>query len=321
MKKISPKIIHYILILSISSLIAINIIIVYETIEKYTLLADEAIEDGKRIIIVVPTEEIIQKSKNEAEEDIEDNNKSEPVAIPKVEFNINKEQSNKSKIAILFVDVGKNEKTTNAILNFADVNDTNVKIGIAYSPYSPDVKSLLTRGNNLGHEAYVYAPMETSDYPLNDPGEMGIIKLAESENIKINMRHIIESAEGYKGMIGTIGEIITGSMAKTIPVLDMIKKHKLALIYNERPANSHISDGARSRGIKIIKKFVVIDAIPTSESIDLQLNKIIENSNIENNNTLIVARPLPLSITRLKIWIDKMKKNNMKISNVSELLH
>jgi len=321
MKNISPKIIRYLLIFSISLLISLNIIFSYKTVEKYTLLADESVEDGKRVIIVLPTEEIILKSKNDDLDELEENNKIEAAIVPKIEFPINKDQSNKSRVAILFVDIGKNEKTTNAIMNFADENDSNVKIGIAYSPYSTRLKSLIARGNKLKHEAYVYAPMETSDYPLNDPGEMGIIKLAEAENIKINMRHIIESGEGYKGIIGTIGETITGSMAKTIPVLDMIKKYKIALIYNERPANAHISDGAKSRGISIINKFTVIDAIPTTENIDLQLKKITENIQTENNHTLIVARPSPLSITRLKVWIDRLKEKNITISNVSELLH
>lgn len=317
MKNISPKIVRYLLIFSISSLIATNIIIVYKTVEKNTLLANEAVDDGKRIVVVVPTGEIIirkeDKSTQKSNEEKTDNKQG--IDIPQ-NTKDSKKGKNLSKIAILFVDVGKNEKTTQAIMSFAP----EAKIGIAYSPYSINLKELVKKGTELGFEPYVYAPMETNDYPLSDPGEMGILTFAGNENVKLNMHKILESAEGYKGIIGTIDEKITRSIKKIITVIDMIKKYEIAFIYNERPVNAYIKNEAKSIGLPIINKFVVVDAIPTKKDIDMQLERIADNVRIENQDTLIVVRPFPISILRIRKWIDDLNKKNITISKVSELI-
>ena len=155
---------------------------------------------------------------------------------------------------------------------------------------------------------------------MDDPGAMAILKYYAESRIRQNVKQVLQVAEGYSGVIGSIGEIITKETTIRIPMLKELKKYNVPFIYNERPVNISLKDDALDLGLPIIYSFNVIDDVLVEKEIDARLDKLTKEFQLTGNNILLVATTTPLTIRRIQKWIDELKKESISLSFVSELI-
>lgn len=217
----------------------------------------------------------------------------------------------KPKLSIIITDVGlSNSLAENLIANF------EAGITLAFSPYADNLKSLMDKAREGGHETWMMLPLETKDYPLTDPGPHALLMNASVERNTERLASVLAGAQGYVGLVAQKNHVFKASDADTKPSIEQIFKRGLAVFDSETTANSFVQELAYKNDYPIAKNNFWLDDDLSPLAFNQKLRQMKEFGEANGSVTLML-RPYPASLKALQKFLNSAAASDFVLAPAS----
>ncbi len=218
------------------------------------------------------------------------------------------------RIAIVVTGLGLGETVTRSA-----IEDLAGAVTLSFSPYGGRVGEWIEAARLKGHEALLDLPMEPISYPRDDPGPQGLLtSLGEAENAE-RLGWILGRGEGYVGVINAMGSRFLTAEEHLRPILAELGKRGLLFVDGRESADSLGAKLASALGVPRAINDRFIDVEPTRVSIDGRLEQL-ERLALTGGTAVAVARPLPVTIERLKQWAAKLEAKGIVLAPITAIV-
>jgi polysaccharide deacetylase 2 family uncharacterized protein YibQ len=259
--------------------------------------------------IIISIEDEIQKNTTHVSES-NTTNAAEPVKESSNTFtpqNI----SNKKVLTIIITNLGLSKNMTDKALTMAP------EITLGFSPYTLNLNEVLKNSISMGHENLIHVPMETKDYPQDNPGSLGLLKdLSNLENFQR-----FETIIGNNSCIGiytTHDEIFTQFTNRMPPFLQYLQNHKLLYVYGGPAENQSLQQLASQTKFPLLNVDLIIDEDIAEEAIKAQL-ALLEKIAEKQGYALGFANPYPVTLDLLNEWLPTLEKKDIYLVPITIL--
>ncbi|MCB1556966.1 MAG: divergent polysaccharide deacetylase family protein [Alphaproteobacteria bacterium] len=217
----------------------------------------------------------------------------------------------KPVISILIADLGLSAVATESALRTMPP-----EIGFILSPYADDLSLWASESRRRGHEIWLTLPMETTDYPRDDPGPFAaLIGLPEQENIQRAAR-AMSRVQGYIGLASPADASFMNEPDDVRPLLGNVFRRGLGFLDTSRaPAAqvAHIAEGMHAPYATID---VPLDAQADKDSIRAAL-AVLEQTARDKGQATGLIRPLPVSYHEILAWIQTLPAKGFVLAPLS----
>lgn len=218
------------------------------------------------------------------------------------------------KIAVVITDLGLADPLAESALALPET------ITLAFSSMSPDLEEWISKARGKGHEIVLTIPMEPENYPRNDPGpDTLLLALPDADNIN-RLRRIMARAEGYVGIMPSMGEKFVTSEDKLTPVMAALNEQGVIVLDGTGNRNSLIPPVSRMENIPFARSDVLIDPTLSGQGIDAQF-ALLEKKAQEQGKAVAVAMPYPVTFQRLKSWAATLEKKGIILAPLSAVIN
>ncbi len=218
-----------------------------------------------------------------------------------------------ARIALMVTDLGlKSRITQNAVAELPS------DIGLAFSPYSRDLNNWGERARRDGHEVFLSIPMEPVNYPQNDPGSLTLLtshSQRESTNI---LKQSLGRMTGYVGILNHMGSRFTAASDSLRPILDEVNRRGLMFVDSRTTPYSRAATMARAIGLPVALNNGYIDSDLSSELIAEELKKLEQRAQTQGA-AMGMARPYPVSISAIKVWVATLEERGFVLVPVTSI--
>jgi len=217
------------------------------------------------------------------------------------------------KIAVLVTTLGISENATKSAIKMLPGSFT-----FSFAPFSKKIAAWIDESRAAGHEVLIDLPMEPLEYPQSDPGPHTLLTSVPIDQNLRQLGWVLSRATGYIGVSTYMGSSLASKPRVLNPILAEIKSRGLMLV-DTREAPIDVPENiAKEIGLTVASSSLLIDDELSVKHIDQQLAKLEERAR-KDGAALGVARPYPVTLTRLKEWSDTLKKKNIALAPVSAL--
>ncbi len=218
------------------------------------------------------------------------------------------------RIAVIITNLGlKRDVTESAIEDLPGV------VSLAFSVYGRDLKTLAASARKARHEVLVTLPLETAEDSGHDPGPRALATSATAKENRDRLHWIMGRAGGYVGLVaypfGVFGR--TGNALD--PILSEARKRGV-LVIDGRPGPRR--DGAAlfaKSGVVWSKVTVWLDRHPSPGALDAGFRKA-EAAARRHGTAVVIGRPYPLTLTRVRSWLESFAKKGIVAAPVSAVV-
>lgn len=220
----------------------------------------------------------------------------------------------KPSIAFIMTDMGLNDKQTeNLISNLPDI------VSFSFSPYAWNVKALMMMARQEGHETWLTLPLETKNYPLEDPGPLSILISSEVKQNQLRLNTLLGKASGYVGFITNKDHVFRAEDVRNKQSFKEIFGRGLAIIDSNDKSINFVEDLAKTKGYPYAQNDFWLDEDLTPLALNQKLRQALEQS--RNSGTAIVMlRPYPASIKTLQKFMTSVAAQEFNIVPASTLV-
>ncbi|VAW14803.1 hypothetical protein MNBD_ALPHA12-855 [hydrothermal vent metagenome] len=220
----------------------------------------------------------------------------------------------KPKIAIVVTGMGLNETATlNAII------DLPQNVSLAFAPYSRALKRTIAAAQADGREFLLEVPMEPFDYPNSDPGPQTLLTGQPPRANLDRLFWLMARAGGYIGLINNMGARFTASASDLGPIMEELGLRGLGYLDDGSSNRSLTRQLANANRVPYARAMILLDANPSRAAILAGLDKL-ESTAREKGQAIGIISALPISITTLVNWAQKLDKNQISLVPVSTLM-
>jgi polysaccharide deacetylase 2 family uncharacterized protein YibQ len=219
----------------------------------------------------------------------------------------------KTKIAILLTNLGLGKNVTEAAIQLPN------EIALGISPYTNSLKESLYKAKENGHELYLEIPFETEKYPLDDMGPLGILLLSDDGENLSRLQQILTAYPGVNGVYSLPNEKFTDNMQRIDPILDIISRNRLLLLYGKGYSNMLLFQLVTQKRISTLACDHYIDLNTELSLIQKNLEKLEEISK-SKGKALGYINSYPITISALADWLKTLDNKNIELVPVSEIL-
>ena len=217
------------------------------------------------------------------------------------------------RIAIVITGLGPSGAATETA-----VNELPGAITLAFDPYTKRLDEWINRARAAGHEVLLGLPMEPVDYPRQDPGPYTLLtSLSPKENLE-RLELVLSRVSGYVGVTGMMGSRFTASQTNLIPVLDELKKRGLMFVDGHASDQSVAGALAQSMGLPHANADELIDAEPTRDAVDRQLQNL-EGLAQRGGFALGIGYAYPVTLERVALWAGMLEQKGIALAPTSAL--
>jgi polysaccharide deacetylase 2 family uncharacterized protein YibQ len=193
------------------------------------------------------------------------------------------------------------------------------EVTLSFVPYGADLKPLVEKARQVGHEVVLEIPMEPFDYPENDPGPYALLTQLSAEENDKRLSWILSRFTGYAGVSNYLGGQFLGNRQTLKPALVSLQTRGVYFL------DTSVSPG--SLGVQIAGEVslpsrradLVLDVVQSRESIDDQLSAL-ERAARETGKAVGVAFIYPVTIERIAAWAPGLKEKGFALAPVSAML-
>ncbi len=216
-------------------------------------------------------------------------------------------------VAIIFSGLGMNAATTEAAIAHLPADVT-----LAFDPYGTQLVEWIASARNAGHEVLLGLPLEPSDFPTRDPGPLALVTgSSTAENIQ-RLNFLLSRISGYTGVLGLMGSRFTQNDEQMRPIMTILKERGLMYV--------DTLDGKEAAGIRIANEVemprgmidLVLDETPSQAAINRQLAQL-ERLAREKGLAVALARPYPISVSRVAAWVASLGKQQIALAPITAL--
>lgn len=225
-----------------------------------------------------------------------------------------KKQTNKPLLSFIVTDLGLSQKTT------ADViKNLPAAVTLSFSPYAHKLENTVEIARGDGHEIWLDLPLETKEYPLNDPGPSTLLVNAATEKNKIRLHTVLGRATGYVGFISPAEHVFKTEDAAVNPAIKEIFDRGLAVIDGNMSMRSFIQGISDKNDYPYAQNSLWLDGDLASQSIVQNIKKI-SNFAAQNQNVIVMLHPYPASIKALQSFLESPAANEFELAPASAQL-
>lgn len=212
------------------------------------------------------------------------------------------------KLAIVVRGLGLNQSATEAAITKLPASVT-----LAFSPYARNLKTWIDRAKAAGHEVLVEVPLESKQFPAEDPGPLGLLTTLELKDNTTRLEAILKAAAGAIGVFDAQGTKFRESDSHITPLFTKLKEQNLFYVQG--------SPGVRvgETTIPTAVADVVLDERPFRAAIDARLDYA-ERLARYQGSAIASLNGKPVSFERLVLWMEQAQKKGVVITPISAVL-
>jgi len=213
-----------------------------------------------------------------------------------------------AKVAIVVRGLGLSQAATEAA-----ITKLPPAVTLAFSPYARNIKMWVDRAKAQGHEVLVEVPLESKDFPAQDPGPLGLLTTLELKDNTERLDAIIKASAGAIGVFDAMGSKFRESAPHITPMFIKLKEQNLFYVQG--------SPGARmgEAGVPTAVADVVLDERPFRAAIDARLDYA-ERLARYQGSVVASLNAKPVSYERLVLWLEQAQKKGITLTPISAVL-
>lgn len=197
-----------------------------------------------------------------------------------------------TQVSIVLVDAGMNSANVAAILKLPK------QVGVAFSPYAPDIQAAIAGLHAAGFETWGMLPTMSAQYPKSDPGPMGLIASLPPEENQRRLRAVMSNTLGAAGLVLLSDESLSLHARAFAPVLEEIANRGLWLLSTHPTRTVDVLTGSdKTLRPSIRRADIVLDASVTPSEMQSKLDGI--KAMILAKKTIIVVVPARLPLIEI----------------------
>ncbi|MBF0128597.1 MAG: divergent polysaccharide deacetylase family protein [Alphaproteobacteria bacterium] len=217
----------------------------------------------------------------------------------------------KPRVSIVVAGLGLDRESTEAAIERLPADVT-----LAFSPYSPNVKSWIERARAAGHEALLELPMEPSGYPLRDPGPLGLSTLVSPQENAVRLDKVLGKGGAYVGVLATMGDRFLSSPSQILPILLSLRRRGLLYLDNGSAPGEGVFAGGAPSSLTYSVVDLTLDERPFAASIDARLATLVAAA-LGKGRAVGLASPYPVTLGRLIAWVGTLQAKGVELAPVS----
>mgnify|MGYP002816211154 CR=1 FL=1 len=217
----------------------------------------------------------------------------------------------RARIALVVTHLGLSPQMTRRAITGLPASVT-----LGFAPYAQSLGDWVTQARNDGHEVLLGLPMEPHDYPSNDPGPNGLMLANSLEENTKRLNWVLSRATGYVGVYNFMGSRFANEKLALLPIVQQLKDRGLMILDNRVSSSSFLGAAARQVYIPYTVVDISADSEPNRGAIDRKLREVTELA-INKKSTVVVVRPYPITMLRLKTWLKRLDPNRIVLAPLS----
>ncbi len=192
-------------------------------------------------------------------------------------------------------------------------------VSLAFDPAAADVARPMRAARRFGHETLVMLPLESADFPFEDFGPATLKAGAgEGENLR-RLNAVLAAAPASVGVLAVGGSRFARAEGAARPVLQALADRGLLLADATGDGGALLSAAAARLDVPRVLIDTVIDEALDAEAIDARLAAL-EALARRNHVAVGLARPLPVSLGRIRAWADTLAAKGLVLAPVSAVV-
>jgi polysaccharide deacetylase 2 family uncharacterized protein YibQ len=216
-------------------------------------------------------------------------------------------------IAVIVTGLGQNKNISELALRLPE------EINLSFSPYSKDLTSWITSARISGHEILIDLPMEASNYPVSDPGPLGLLVSKEQKENDIKIKKLMASGVGYVGFLTPYDDIFLDNNELFKSLLQVLSGRGLMLVVGRQPAKNETKEMIEKGNTASVIIDALIDEELTPVAIQARLS-LLEQTAKQRGYAVGVAKAYPITIKQLNEWASQAEKNGFNLVPVSAIV-
>ena len=217
------------------------------------------------------------------------------------------------RVAVILTGLGVSHNATESA-----IRDLPPEVTFAFAPHAKKLEEWIKTARDAGHEVLLSVPMEPADYPRSDPGPNGLLlKLGKEENLQ-RLHWMMSRLTGYVGVINHQGGRFTVNLKAMQPILSELGRRGLMFVDSRTSSNSVAAIVAVRTSTPYAVNDRLVDVIAARAAIDFRLSEI-ELVLGSKGKAVAIGRAYPVTIRRLKRWIDRLPEKGFVLAPISAL--
>jgi polysaccharide deacetylase 2 family uncharacterized protein YibQ len=217
-------------------------------------------------------------------------------------------------VALVMSDLGLSaDETQIALSNLPD------KVALAFSPYADDVQDWIKKARKLNHEALIEMPMETAEYPDNDPGPRAVSSRFSDADNNNNIQWLLAKGKGANGVVNLMGSHFLTDRKRLSAVFETLWKNRYIFVETPGIKDSVGASTADQTNIPYLAADLKIDAETTDEKIRQSLDDL-EKLARSRGYAVGIAEPYPLSVNVIKSWAADLNARGITLAPLNTVL-
>lgn len=216
--------------------------------------------------------------------------------------------ANAMKVAFIVDGLGLSQSATDAA-----INKLPGAVTLAFSPYARDLKKWMEKAKEKGHEVLIEVPMESRQFPADDPGPLGLLTSLEPKENQDRLETILKEATNAIGVLDTMGSKFREASEFINPVYAKLKQSNLFYVQG--------TPGVRTgeAGVPTAVADVVLDERPFRAAVDARLD-FAERIAKYQGSAVVTMGAKPVNFERTALWIEQAKKKGIVLAPISQVL-
>lgn len=213
-----------------------------------------------------------------------------------------------AKVAVVIDGLGLSQTATDAA-----ITKLPAAVTLAFSPYTRNLKKWTEKAKAGGHEVLIELPMESKEFPAEDPGPLGLLTSIEAKENALRLDAILKDAGDAVGVLDSEGSKFRESESHISAVFTKLKEKNLFYVQGE--------PGVRigEANVPVAVADVVLDERPFRAAVDARLDYAERLARYQGSAVAAVGAK-PVSFERLVLWLEQAQKKGVVLAPISEVL-
>ncbi len=223
-------------------------------------------------------------------------------------------RDDRPRLAIIVTGLGLSPVATEAA-----IRRLPAEITLAFHPGAVDLAKWAEVARRAGHEVLLSIPMESADFPFDDPGPYALLTSLDTQENLGRLERIMGRLTGFVGVIGIMGSKFSQDEDSLRPVLKSLHERGVMYVEGANAAESLAPRIATEIGLPRVLVDVVLDDEPSRAAIERQLAQL-ETAARDRAVAVGIARPYPVVIASLAKWAATLKEKNLVLAPASAVV-
>lgn len=219
----------------------------------------------------------------------------------------------KPLISIIVSGLGQSKNVTELALRLPE------NINLSFSPYTKNLGSWAISARLSGHEILLDLPMEAADYPVSDPGPLGLLVSKEQGENENRIKKLMARDFGYVGFITPRNEVFLENNDLLKSLLQVISGRGLMLVMGRKPARDETAEIIEDSHTANIIIDTNLDEELTETAIKARFTEL-EQIAKQRGYAVGMMRGYPITIKQLNEWAAKADANGFSIAPISAIV-